>query len=67
MALEVVEHLPGAEDQAGDGFLVTSPVTRLNRRYLVEITDGLVPALQRAGLMRASYTYEGFRDNLLEF
>lgn len=55
------------ETVGGDGFLVTSPVMRLNRRYIVEITDGLVPALQRAGLMRASYTYEGFRDNLLEF
>jgi alkanesulfonate monooxygenase SsuD/methylene tetrahydromethanopterin reductase-like flavin-dependent oxidoreductase (luciferase family) len=51
----------------GDGFLITSPVMRLNRRYIVEITDGLVPALQRAGLMRTSYTYEGFRDNLLEY
>jgi hypothetical protein len=40
---------------------------RLNRRYVTEITDGLVPALQRRGLTRTDYTYEQFRDNLLEF
>lgn len=51
----------------GDGFLITSPVMRLNRRYVLEITDGLVPALQRRGLVRTSYTFEHFRDNLLEF
>ena len=55
------------EEVGGDGFLITSPVMRLNRRYIVEITDGLVPALQRAGLARTSYTYDGFRDNLLDF
>jgi len=55
------------EDVGGDGFLITSPVMRLNRRYIVEITDGLVPALQRRGLVRTSYTFDQFRDNLLEF
>jgi hypothetical protein len=40
---------------------------RLNRRYVVEITDGLVPALQRLGLVRTEYTHEQFRDNLLDF
>ncbi len=55
------------EEIGGDGFLITSPVMRLNRRYIVEITDGLVPALQRRGLVRTSYTFEQFRDNLLEF
>jgi long-chain alkane monooxygenase len=51
----------------GDGFLITSPGRRLNRRYVAEITDGLVPALQRRGLARTSYSFEQFRDNLLEF
>lgn len=51
----------------GDGFLITSPVMRLNRRYITEITDGLVPALQRLDLVRRSYSYEQFRDNLLEY
>jgi len=55
------------EEVGGDGFLITSPVMRLNRRYIVEITDGLVPALQKRGLVRTSYTFEHFRDNLLEF
>ena len=43
------------------------PVMRLNRRYIVEITDGLVPALQRRGLTRSEYSFDQFRDNLLEF
>ena len=34
----------------GDGFLFTEP---LSRRNITEITDGLVPALQRRGLVRA--------------
>jgi FMN-dependent oxidoreductase (nitrilotriacetate monooxygenase family) len=51
----------------GDGFLFISPSMRINRRYVVEITDGLVPALQRRGLVRSEYTYEQFRDNLLDF
>jgi FMN-dependent oxidoreductase (nitrilotriacetate monooxygenase family) len=55
------------EEVGGDGFLITSPVMRLNRRYVTEITDGLVPALQRRGLTRTAYTYEQFRDNLQEF
>jgi FMN-dependent oxidoreductase (nitrilotriacetate monooxygenase family) len=55
------------ETVGGDGFLITSPVMRLNRRYILEITDGLVPALQRRGLARTEYTFEQFRDNLLEF
>jgi hypothetical protein len=55
------------EEVGGDGFLLTSPVFRLNRRYVAEITDGLVPALQRRGLTRTSYPYEEFRQNLLAF
>jgi FMN-dependent oxidoreductase (nitrilotriacetate monooxygenase family) len=48
----------------GDGFLIAGPVTR---RSISEIVDGLVPALQRRGLVRSSYSYDHFRDNLLEF
>lgn len=51
----------------GDGFLITTPVMRVGRRYIVEVTDGLVPALQRRGLVRAAYAYPTFRENLLEF
>ena len=55
------------EEVGGDGFLITSPVMRLNRRYITEITDGLVPALQRRGLVRTAYTTTMLRDNLREF
>jgi FMN-dependent oxidoreductase (nitrilotriacetate monooxygenase family) len=51
----------------GDGFLITTPVLRVSRRYFVEIADGLVPALQRRGLTRTVYRYETLRENLMEF
>lgn len=51
----------------GDGFLLTTPVMRLNRRYLAEITEGLVPELQRRGLTRTEYTTTMLRDHLREF
>lgn len=51
----------------GDGFLITSPRMKLDRRYILEIADGLVPALQRRDLVRTEYAFEHFRDNLLEF
>ena len=44
------------DEVGGDGFLITSPVMRLNRRYVTEITDGLVPELQKRGLARTEYT-----------
>jgi FMN-dependent oxidoreductase (nitrilotriacetate monooxygenase family) len=49
----------------GDGFLITQDV--LTRRSISEITDGLVPELQKRGLTREQYSYPMFRDNLLEF
>ncbi len=52
------------EEIGGDGFLIQDPLTR---KAVVEITDGLVPALQRRGLTRAAYSHELFRDNLLAF
>jgi hypothetical protein len=51
----------------GDGFLITSPVMRLNRRYVTEITDGLVPELRKMGLARDEYTTTMLRDHLREF
>jgi FMN-dependent oxidoreductase (nitrilotriacetate monooxygenase family) len=53
------------QEVGGDGFLIAN--FDLNRRYVSEIADGLVPALQRRGLTRTEYTHERFRDNLLEF
>ncbi|MFG1422007.1 NtaA/DmoA family FMN-dependent monooxygenase [Roseixanthobacter liquoris] len=55
------------EEVGGDGFLITTPVLRVSRRYIMEVADGLVPALQRRGLTRTAYTHEKLRDNLLEF
>lgn len=51
----------------GDGYLITSPVLRFSRRFMVEIADGLVPALQKRGLARTEYKHQLLRDNLREF
>jgi FMN-dependent oxidoreductase (nitrilotriacetate monooxygenase family) len=55
------------EAVGGDGFLITSPYGKNSRRYTAEITDGLVPALQRRGLTRTEYTKTHLRDTLKEF
>lgn len=52
------------EELGGDGFVFQG---NLSRRYVAEITDGLAPALQRRGLVRASYEHAHFRDNLFAF
>ncbi len=52
------------EEVGGDGFVFTGNLTR---RYVAEITDGLVPALQRLGVVRGAYQHSHFRDNLLAF
>jgi FMN-dependent oxidoreductase (nitrilotriacetate monooxygenase family) len=51
----------------GDGFLITTPVLRVSRRYVVEIADGLIPALQKRGLTRTAYKHDTLRDHLLEY
>lgn len=54
-----------AQEVGGDGFMVWSqPPTR---QYVTEICDGLVPALQRRGLVRTGFSSTQLRDNLLEF
>ena len=40
----------------GDGFLISTPFQRTNRRFIIEVTEGLVPALQERGLMRTAYS-----------
>ncbi|QFR33609.1 NtaA/DmoA family FMN-dependent monooxygenase [Ancylobacter sp. TS-1] len=55
------------EEVGGDGFLITTPVLRVSRRYITEIVDGLVPELQRRGLTRTEYKHQLLRDNLREF
>jgi alkanesulfonate monooxygenase SsuD/methylene tetrahydromethanopterin reductase-like flavin-dependent oxidoreductase (luciferase family) len=49
----------------GDGFLFS--MQNISRRTIAEIEDGLVPALQKRGLVRKAYGHEQFRENLLEF
>lgn len=51
----------------GDGFLLTANSQSTNRRQMIEICDGLVPALQRRGLARTSYGEELLRDRLRAF
>ena len=44
------------EAVGGDGFLISTPFQRTSRRFITEVTEGLVPALQRRGLARTAYT-----------
>jgi long-chain alkane monooxygenase len=54
-------------DVGGDGFLISTPFQRTSRRYINEITEGLVPALQALGLARTRYTKPTLRETLTEF
>lgn len=56
---EAIQHI------GGDGFLLTHMWP--TRRYVDEICDGLVPALQRRGLTRDRYEHATLRDNLHAF
>jgi FMN-dependent oxidoreductase (nitrilotriacetate monooxygenase family) len=53
------------QEVGGDGFLIFN--TYFDRRYVMEICDGLVPELQRRGVTRKAYAHKHLRDNLLEF
>jgi FMN-dependent oxidoreductase (nitrilotriacetate monooxygenase family) len=55
------------EEVGGDGFLLKHPFNNINRRYILEVTEGLVPALQRRGLVRTEYTKPTLRQTLCEF
>ncbi|MGZ3144789.1 NtaA/DmoA family FMN-dependent monooxygenase [Lentzea chajnantorensis] len=56
------------EEVGGDGFMLTTPLLRLNRRFIADLTDGLVPALQRRGLARSAYTPgQTLKQRLREF
>jgi FMN-dependent oxidoreductase (nitrilotriacetate monooxygenase family) len=56
------------EEVGGDGFLITRPfTTMISRQYILEICEGLVPALQRRGLTRTEYTKSTLRETLREF
>ena len=51
----------------GDGFLISTPFQLSSRQKVVEITEGLVPALQRRGLVRTEYKGTTLREVLREF
>jgi alkanesulfonate monooxygenase SsuD/methylene tetrahydromethanopterin reductase-like flavin-dependent oxidoreductase (luciferase family) len=51
------------DEVGGDGFLIMNG--EHTRRYVTEITDGLVPELQRLGVVRRHYDHTLFRDNLM--
>ena len=53
------------EEVGGDGFLFFN--SYFDRRYVIEVCDGLVPELQRRGSTRKAYMHQHLRDNLLEF
>ena len=53
------------QEVGGDGFLLFNAT--FDRRYIMEVCDGLVPELQRRGLVRGQYAHKHLRDNLLEF
>jgi alkanesulfonate monooxygenase SsuD/methylene tetrahydromethanopterin reductase-like flavin-dependent oxidoreductase (luciferase family) len=56
-----------AEAVGGDGFLFHAPGMRVSRKYVIEVTDGLVPELRRRGLLREGRTSRRLRDTLREF
>jgi FMN-dependent oxidoreductase (nitrilotriacetate monooxygenase family) len=63
---QVADRMQSAiEEIGGDGFLIES--RPLTRRYISEICDGLIPVLQKRGLVRKSYEHALFRDNLMAF
>ncbi|WDZ85071.1 NtaA/DmoA family FMN-dependent monooxygenase [Micromonospora cathayae] len=65
---QVAERMGEAmEEVGGDGFVITTPSLRMNRRFAIDIADGLVPALQRRGLTRSAYTKPTLRQTLTEF
>lgn len=48
----------------GDGFLIAGP---LSTKYVGAISDLLVPALRKRGLVREDYAHDTLRDNLLAY
>jgi alkanesulfonate monooxygenase SsuD/methylene tetrahydromethanopterin reductase-like flavin-dependent oxidoreductase (luciferase family) len=55
------------ENVGGDGFLLRQPYHLISRQHINAITEGLVPALQRRGVVRTEYTKPTLRETFLEF
>lgn len=56
-----------ADEVGGDGFMITATKGGHTNRFVAEIVDGLVPALQARGLVREEYEHSTLRDNLQAF
>jgi FMN-dependent oxidoreductase (nitrilotriacetate monooxygenase family) len=62
----VASQLAEVQQETGhDGFMFLSLWP--TRKYINEVTDGLVPVLQRRGLTRTEYESSHFRENLFAF
>jgi long-chain alkane monooxygenase len=55
------------DEVGGDGFLISCPKPLIDRAYVTDVLDGLVPELQRRGRVRTEYRHAHLRDNLREF
>jgi FMN-dependent oxidoreductase (nitrilotriacetate monooxygenase family) len=55
------------DEVGGDGFLITMHNQAVSRRLVLEVTEGLVPELQRRGRVRTHYEHAMLRDNLRAF
>jgi hypothetical protein len=55
------------EEIGGYGFLISTPFHRINRGFINEVCEGLVPAPYRRGLVRETYTRCTLRETLREF
>jgi FMN-dependent oxidoreductase (nitrilotriacetate monooxygenase family) len=65
---DVADQMAAAmEEVGGDGFLIRQPFYDISRRAILEVAEGLVPALQRRGLVRTEYTGRTLRQTLREF
>jgi len=65
---QVAEQMGDAmEGVGGDGFLISAPYMRVSKQYITEICEGLIPALQRRGLVRSAYSSPHLRGTLREF
>lgn len=65
---QVADRMIGViEEVGGDGFLIRQPYHLISRRHINAITEGLVPELQRRGVVRTEYTKPTLRETFLEF
>lgn len=65
---EVADRMVAAmEAIGGDGFLISTPFQLSSRQKILEVTEGLVPALQRRGAVRTQYRGNTLREVLAEF